>query len=139
MEAAEATTVGPTVEDHLRVNEAEQPAVPLIPQIQCPPTSTPTLLLNDLAAPTGTPISSLLSSIQQGFLFTPCSPLSPPQSYLPLDNYDDSDSPTPFTKMGGNYHGLSGKRMAGWSGLGVATREEDDENGRQVLSDMEMN
>ncbi|KAF8629113.1 hypothetical protein AX17_005699 [Amanita inopinata Kibby_2008] len=29
-----------------------------------------------------TPISALLSSIEQGFLFTPCPPLSPPQSYL---------------------------------------------------------
>lgn len=29
-----------------------------------------------------TPISALLSSIQRGFLFTPSSPLSPPQSYL---------------------------------------------------------
>ncbi|THH15483.1 hypothetical protein EW146_g5009 [Bondarzewia mesenterica] len=29
----------------------------------------------------GTPISTLLSSIQHGFLFTPSSPLSPPQSY----------------------------------------------------------
>jgi hypothetical protein len=29
-----------------------------------------------------TPISSLLSSIQNGFLFTPTGPLSPPQSYL---------------------------------------------------------
>ena len=29
----------------------------------------------------GTPISSLVSSIQQGFMFTPHSPLSPPQSY----------------------------------------------------------
>lgn len=29
-----------------------------------------------------TPISALLSSIERGFLFTPSSPLSPPQSYL---------------------------------------------------------
>ena len=30
-----------------------------------------------------TPITTLLSSIQRGFLFTPSSPLSPPQNYLP--------------------------------------------------------
>jgi len=29
-----------------------------------------------------TPISSLLTSIQRGFVFTPSSPLSPPESYL---------------------------------------------------------
>lgn len=33
--------------------------------------------------PPSTPITTLLSSIQRGFLFTPCSPLSPPQNYLP--------------------------------------------------------
>ncbi|KAH7913878.1 clasp N terminal-domain-containing protein [Hygrophoropsis aurantiaca] len=35
-------------------------------------------------SPTKTPITNLLSSIQRGFLFTPSSPLSPPQSYLPI-------------------------------------------------------
>ena len=33
--------------------------------------------------PPSTPITTLLSSIQRGFLFTPSSPLSPPQNYLP--------------------------------------------------------
>lgn len=32
-----------------------------------------------------TPISALLSSIQRGFLFTPATPLSPPDSYLPKE------------------------------------------------------
>ncbi|KAF8554713.1 hypothetical protein OG21DRAFT_1496817 [Imleria badia] len=36
----------------------------------------------DVGAPS-TPITTLLSSIQRGFLFTPSSPLSPPQNYLP--------------------------------------------------------
>lgn len=31
-----------------------------------------------------TPITALLSSIQRGFLFTPSTPLSPPQNYLPV-------------------------------------------------------
>ncbi|KAG6372351.1 clasp N terminal-domain-containing protein [Boletus reticuloceps] len=31
-----------------------------------------------------TPITTLLASIQRGFLFTPSSPLSPPQNYLPI-------------------------------------------------------
>ncbi|KAF9051005.1 hypothetical protein BDZ89DRAFT_1056903 [Hymenopellis radicata] len=63
-----------------------------------------------------TPISSLLSSIEQGFLFTPSSPLSPPAGYLhvgrdttnlskpfPLDfnrklgpDREDSESGSPF-------------------------------------------
>jgi hypothetical protein len=38
----------------------------------------------DLSA-TKTPISALLTSIQRGFLLTPSSPLSPPQSYLHRD------------------------------------------------------
>lgn len=33
--------------------------------------------------PPSTPITTLLASIQRGFLFTPSSPLSPPQNYLP--------------------------------------------------------
>ncbi|RDB24796.1 Protein stu1 [Hypsizygus marmoreus] len=43
---------------------------------------TPYSLENILDTSAKTPISSLLSSIQRGFLFTPSSPLSPPQSYL---------------------------------------------------------
>ncbi|KIJ61362.1 hypothetical protein HYDPIDRAFT_31446 [Hydnomerulius pinastri MD-312] len=35
-----------------------------------------------LESPSKTPITALLSSIQRGFLFTPSSPLSPPQAYL---------------------------------------------------------
>ncbi|KAG6853370.1 hypothetical protein C0991_004929 [Blastosporella zonata] len=46
--------------------------------------TTPTVISVDTIFDTSakTPISSLLSSIQRGFLLTPCSPLSPPQSYL---------------------------------------------------------
>jgi len=36
----------------------------------------------DTSSP-NTPITTLFSSIQRGFLFTPSSPLSPPQNYLP--------------------------------------------------------
>ncbi|KAG8213851.1 clasp N terminal-domain-containing protein [Butyriboletus roseoflavus] len=37
-----------------------------------------------------TPITTLLSSIQRGFLFTPSTPLSPPQNYLPaLGNFPE--------------------------------------------------
>ncbi|KAH7888796.1 clasp N terminal-domain-containing protein [Phlebopus sp. FC_14] len=35
-------------------------------------------------SPSRTPITALLSSIHQGFMFTPSSPLSPPQTYLPF-------------------------------------------------------
>ncbi|KAJ7084284.1 clasp N terminal-domain-containing protein [Mycena belliarum] len=40
-----------------------------------------------------TPISELLLSIEQGFIFTPSAPLSPPQSYLPLAS---ANLPIPF-------------------------------------------
>ncbi|KAG5716314.1 Protein stu1 [Termitomyces sp. T112] len=45
--------------------------------------TTPTILSTDDIFDTNakTPISSLLASIQRGFMFTPSSPLSPPQSY----------------------------------------------------------
>lgn len=46
------------------------------------PHAEPQILLDAHASIIGTPISALLSSIQRGFLFTPSSPLSPPQSYL---------------------------------------------------------
>ncbi|KIM78968.1 hypothetical protein PILCRDRAFT_824098 [Piloderma croceum F 1598] len=77
---------------------AQVPAVPFIPDIKEPADSTPTRM--PIGAPAGTPISTLLTSIQQGFLFTPCSPLSPPQTYLPL-TAAEIDSPTPmFTRPG---------------------------------------
>jgi hypothetical protein len=80
---------------------AQVPAVPFISDIKEPADSTPTRM--PIGAPAGTPISTLLTTIQQGFLFTPCSPLSPPQTYLPLTANDaaEMDSPTPtFTRPG---------------------------------------
>lgn len=44
--------------------------------------NTPPRADSAFTRPMQTPISSLLSSIQQGFLSTPAGPLSPPQSYL---------------------------------------------------------
>ncbi|KAJ3798380.1 hypothetical protein GGU11DRAFT_589167 [Lentinula aff. detonsa] len=43
-----------------------------------------------------TPISALLSSIQRGFLFTPATPLSPPDSYLPKETGGSSVMPFPL-------------------------------------------
>lgn len=43
---------------------------------RAPPNMTKDLLIDK------TPISALLRSIEQGFLFTPSSPLSPPQMYV---------------------------------------------------------
>ncbi|KAI6121656.1 clasp N terminal-domain-containing protein [Pisolithus sp. B1] len=37
-------------------------------------------------SPSKTPITTLLASIQRGFLFTPASPLSPPHTYQPVAN-----------------------------------------------------
>jgi CLIP-associating protein 1/2 len=53
------------------------------------PGSTPVLndgRITDVNLALKTPISALLSSIQQGFDLTPCSPLSPPQDYLASSN-----------------------------------------------------
>ena len=83
----------------------ECPSVGIIPELEIPAKSTPTSAQIHLPVPAATPISTLLYSIQQGFLFTPCSPLSPPQSYLPLqtDNCDQNDNPTSWP----NYFGGS--------------------------------
>ncbi|KAG1828948.1 clasp N terminal-domain-containing protein [Suillus variegatus] len=44
--------------------------------------ATPLRNVNLQESPSKTPITALLSSIQRGFLFTPSSPLSPPQAYV---------------------------------------------------------
>lgn len=44
--------------------------------------ATPSRNMNFQESPSKTPITALLSSIQRGFLFTPSSPLSPPQAYV---------------------------------------------------------
>lgn len=44
--------------------------------------TTPPRDISIQASPSKTPITALLSSIQRGFLLTPSSPLSPPQSYV---------------------------------------------------------
>lgn len=56
----------------------------LAPDISTGSTTPRMLMAPEHAAEymTKTPISALLSSIERGFLFTPSSPLSPPQSYL---------------------------------------------------------
>ncbi|KAG1765490.1 clasp N terminal-domain-containing protein [Suillus placidus] len=43
---------------------------------------TPSRNVDFQESPSKTPITALLSSIQRGFLFTPSSPLSPPQAYV---------------------------------------------------------
>ncbi|KAG6857252.1 hypothetical protein H0H87_007085 [Tephrocybe sp. NHM501043] len=61
--------------------------------------TTPTVISTDTIFDTNakTPISSLLSSIQRGFLLTPSSPLSPPQSYLDRGaNVNVQALPIPF-------------------------------------------
>jgi hypothetical protein len=68
---------------HHRSSVANELALP--DDVKQPTTPRALLIAEDSldAASTKTPISALLSSIQRGFLFTPSSPLSPPQSYLP--------------------------------------------------------
>jgi hypothetical protein len=87
------------------------------------------------ASPCRTPITSLLTSIQQGFLFTPSSPLSPPQSYLPLAA--NSTEQFPFQKLRlphsqPSYEAFP-KTLTGF-GTGVG---EDVK--RNVLGDVEVN
>ncbi|KAF7967707.1 hypothetical protein HWV62_33333 [Athelia sp. TMB] len=109
---------------------AEEKYLDALPTIQVPSANTPAGHHN-FPAPAATPISSLLTSIQQGFLFTPCSPLSPPQSYLPLNEDDASavDSPTPSANVGAVV--TEGKLPGvGWGG---------NDDGRQVLSEVDMN
>ena len=81
-------------------------AVPLIPDPQEPDNSTPIpFQKTSFATQAGTPISTLLTSIQQGFMFTPCSPLSPPQSYLPFRVDVDSEiDPHPLTLIHPSEH-----------------------------------
>jgi hypothetical protein len=53
--------------------------------VRLPSTSievTPPRNVDFQESPSKTPITALLSSIQRGFLFTPSSPLSPPQAYV---------------------------------------------------------
>lgn len=88
--------------------------------------------VHDLTTPMGvqaTPISALLSSIQRGFLFTPATPLSPPDSYLP--------------KAAG---GLPTMPFPLFSNINTRTKEDVerehsslDWKGRQALETMDMN
>jgi len=59
-------------------------------------TGTPPFLLAPPSdSPSKTPITALLTSIQRGFLFTPSSPLSPPQAYLPAPSGDNTTDAGP--------------------------------------------
>lgn len=50
--------------------------------LSAPIEATPSRNVDFQESPSKTPITALLSSIQRGFLFTPSSPLSPPQAYV---------------------------------------------------------
>ncbi|KAJ3559690.1 hypothetical protein NP233_g11200 [Leucocoprinus birnbaumii] len=69
----------------LTTRHGEEPTSPQdVPAIESS-ASTPSvhnIHIMDVNMALKTPISALLSSIQQGFDLTPCSPLSPPQDYL---------------------------------------------------------
>ncbi|KAG2355681.1 clasp N terminal-domain-containing protein [Suillus spraguei] len=58
--------------------------------------TTPSRNVDFQGSPSKTPITALLSSIQRGFLFTPSSPLSPPQAYITeiISHTYHPDSPT---------------------------------------------
>ena len=72
-------------DNHVVVQTSELEETSPLPASAVSGSSTPrTLLLPQDTTDCShkTPISALLSSIQRGFLFTPSSPLSPPESYL---------------------------------------------------------
>ncbi|KAG1895567.1 clasp N terminal-domain-containing protein [Suillus fuscotomentosus] len=63
--------------------------------------ATPLRNVNLQESPSKTPITALLSSIQRGFLFTPSSPLSPPQAYVTevIAHTYRPNSPTAYKDM----------------------------------------
>ncbi|KAK0225765.1 clasp N terminal-domain-containing protein [Armillaria fumosa] len=80
------------------------------------PATPPSSQGENWAKPQKTPISALLSSIEQGFLLTPASPLSPPISYL---NYgrgmnDATNLTTPFPLFGISADSGSDKFVQPW-------------------------
>ncbi|KAK0212992.1 clasp N terminal-domain-containing protein [Desarmillaria ectypa] len=74
------------------------------------PATPPSSQGENVAKPQKTPISALLSSIEQGFLFTPASPLSPPISYLsyPREMNDATNLAAPFPLQPKTLFGISG-------------------------------
>jgi hypothetical protein len=78
------TTAGPSstlyLGDTLETHSAAPTSVPVQEDEESTPMPAAATARPRAAVPE-TPISNLLSSIQQGFLATPCSPLSPPQGY----------------------------------------------------------
>lgn len=74
-----------------------------------------------------TPISSLLSSIEQGFLFTPSSPLSPPAGYLHMGR-DTTNLSKPFMLDYNRKLGPEGKdsESAGQFMFGVSGGEREN-------------
>ncbi|KAG5646317.1 hypothetical protein DXG03_003914 [Asterophora parasitica] len=104
-----------------------------VPDLLTGQPSTPHVLrLSDNLSdsPTKTPISSLLSSIQRGFLFTPSSPLSPPQSYLARGGMQDLPIPFPLNVDGSEDNSAHAKKpfMFGVAG---------DDYGRSTLGNVE--
>jgi len=85
-------------DDHVVVQTSEPEEASPLPASVVSDSSTPRTLLSPqdtVDCSHKTPISALLSSIQRGFLFTPSSPLSPPESYL--QKYPVTNSlPVPF-------------------------------------------
>ncbi|KII86620.1 hypothetical protein PLICRDRAFT_699931 [Plicaturopsis crispa FD-325 SS-3] len=73
-----------------------------------------------------TPVSALISSIEQGFLFSPASPLSPPQSYLNV--------PFPMRKNGEMVKGSIAPGLRAMKPLDTSA-----DNSRSALSDVEGN
>ena len=98
-----------------------------------------------------TPISALLSSIQRGFLFTPSSPLSPPQSYLlrvpTSESTKDLPIPLPMqhaSRLVGSVVNKQGDDTTSHSMAGIGLDRpfvvlDRDELTRQALTDVEVN
>ncbi|KAG1742859.1 clasp N terminal-domain-containing protein [Suillus lakei] len=72
--ASEELSAQVTTDDTLVAGDAPPPSASI--------GATPSRNIDFQESPSKTPITALLSSIQRGFLFTPSSPLSPPQAYV---------------------------------------------------------
>lgn len=103
-----------------------------------PAMATPPTLQVPAPVVEGTPITSLLSSIQQGFIHSPYTPLSPPQFYLERQAAANGLLTAPLGRQQAN--GAVPQSMFGAFGImGLVPKASGDGQSRPVLSDVETN
>ncbi|KAK0504921.1 hypothetical protein EDD18DRAFT_1343693 [Armillaria luteobubalina] len=133
-EASDSLDKTATVEEVTNTPDIISPQVVVAKPSPLPvdiPATPPSSQGESWAKPQKTPISALLSSIEQGFLLTPASPLSPPISYL---NYgrgmnDAINLTTPFPLFGISANSGSDKFVQPWPVDRQRTVVAEGENG----------